>query len=104
MQDYIVNISLMNIDGARLIYDENPYTEEQELGVFLPLKQANIYKNDKNYCYMSFYAMQLNRPMAKRTHYLKPVMSEENLKKARMAGSIKTRYLGKMFPVAERKY
>lgn len=94
----------MNINGAIYNYIEDPYTGREKLYVCLPVDDANIYINDKNYSYMSFYAMQLNRPMAKRTHYLKPVLSEENLKKARQMGCINTRYLGKMYPVAERKY
>lgn len=96
MQDFTVTIALSNIDGARLVYDENPYTGVEELGMFLPLQEANILKTEKNYCYMSFYAKALLTPMKKMSHILKPVYNKDNLKKRIAAGSPKIRYAGKL--------
>lgn len=104
MQDFLVTISLSNLEGARLLWDENPYTGKQELGMFLPLQSANIYKTDKNYCYLSFYASQLSKPTERISHILKPIYNEENLKKRKAEGCPNIRYTGKLKPVAKRKY
>lgn len=104
MQDFLINISLMNINGAMYSRLEDPYTGKEKLYVCLPVDDANILINKQNYSYMSFYARHIVNPTAKRTHFLNPVMSKENLEKAKQMGFVKTRYIGKMYPVAERKY
>lgn len=104
MQDFLVTISLSNLEGERLLWDENPYTGKQELGVFLPLQSANIYKTDKNYCYLSFYASQLSNPTERISHILKPIYNEENFKKRKEMGCPPTRFIGRLRPVSKRKY
>lgn len=104
MQDFVITIALSNIDGSRLIYDENPYTGKEQLGVFLPIDEANIWKTNKNYCYLSFYALKLNNPTERMSHVLKPIYNEENLKKRKAEGCPNIRYTGKLKPVAKRKY
>lgn len=104
MQDFVINISLSNINGARLITDENPYTGREQRGIFLPLDEANIHISEKNYCYISFYAMHLDKPLPKRTHVLKPIYDKERLNFIINSGMVKSRYIGKLFPVSERKY
>lgn len=104
MQDFLVSISLSNINGTRLIYDENPYTNKQQLGIFLPIDEANILLTERNYCYLTFYAKQLDKPTTKISHLLKPILNDENKKKAQEMGYTKMRYQGKLRPVTIRNY
>lgn len=100
--DQLISISLNNIEGARNIIDENPYTGKEEEGIFIPVNQANVYKTKWNKHYIMFVARLLDRPEPKITHILRPMYSKERLEQIRKLGYTDSKYGGKMYPLGDR--
>lgn len=78
---FFLSLSLIHLEGARWITDENPYTYEEEKGLFLP-SRGNLYVSEKGYPYLNAFANPLNYPKKRLSHtiHLPPNLLQERHK------------------------
>lgn len=75
---FLVSLSLMHLEGARWLTDENPYTYEEEKGLFIPARD-NLKVSSSNFPYLNVFANPLDHPTARTSHiiYLPPDLEKK---------------------------
>ena len=93
---YMLNLNLLRLQQARQIKDENPYTGQEELGVFIPYEPNNIWLSRCGYPYLTIFLNPMTVETGKWSHYAMPGLTSEKLKEMKDEGTIQREFIGRM--------
>jgi len=92
---YLLSVNLLKLQQARQIKDENPYTGEDEYGVFIPYKPNGIYVSERGYPYLTIFLNPLTDESQKYSHYAVPALPEDILRRITEEGTFSKNVIGR---------